>query len=306
MNRGAFILLVLCNFVWALNSFMGKTLIRSFHGVQVAWFRYVSGFAVYFLFAVVRVAFGKRKWSDYFLRPKSRRIALEIAVLGVGAFVFSPILQFVGLETAQAMENSILIATEPLITVALAWAILGEKMNRAQTTSMILAIVGVVFFTGLLGLGATGFSIGLIYLLLAQFGESGYSVFGKKLALVHEPKAILGSALALGACLLTVFTVAFDKIPSLGALGASEAGAIFWIGPLGSTLTYLIWTSISKKVTVASMAITLFVQPLVGSLAGYLLLGERLTVGQLFGAILIFISIAFLAVQETRRGNRQN
>jgi drug/metabolite transporter (DMT)-like permease len=286
---------------------MGKTLLHTFSGLQVAWIRYFGGFFAFGLFAFLSVLFGReKKWSDFFLFPKQSRTWFDLLALGVGPFVFSPILQFIGLESAQAMDNSILIATEPLITVILAWAVLGEKMTRDHFISMGGAIFGFFLFAGFFenwgeGVTKVTFSFGMVLLVLSQFGEAGFSVFSRKLVLVHSPTAVLGTALLIGATVLTFVVATFDSLPIGGNPTWIEVGAGAWLGPIGSTLTYFIWARIAQTVTVAPMVITLFVQPIVGAAVGYFLLGESLTASRAFGALLILAAIAYLSFREVRR-----
>jgi drug/metabolite transporter (DMT)-like permease len=304
MNRIALGLLILCNLTWALNPLMGKALLTTYSGVQVAWLRYMSGFLAFLAVAAIGVFVQKRKWSAFFLVPKDLRVARDVAILGIGPFVLAPILQFLGLETAQAMDNSILIATEPLITVTLAWLVLGESMKRVHLVSMILAMLGLLFFTGILSSGIGAMGIGMLLLLFAQVGEGAYSVFARKLVAHHHPLAVLGTALLIAAVLLTLITISTTGLPNGANLTRAHTGAIVWLGPIGSTATYFIWASVSKRVTVASMAITLFIQPLVGAFGGYFFLGESLTAERLGGAVLILFAIAYLSLEELRGENR--
>jgi drug/metabolite transporter (DMT)-like permease len=304
MDRLALGLLILCNLVWALNPLMGKALLEAYSGVQVAWLRYASGFLAFFVFALAGVIFRGRKWSRYFFVPKNLRSGVDIAILGIGPFVVAPIFQFVGLETSQAMDNSILIATEPLISVALAWVVLGERMNRDHATSMVLALLGFLFFAGVFSSGIGAMGIGMLFLLFAQIGEGAYSVFARKLVHDFEPLPVLGTALAIGAGILTLFVSLYGGLPGLARVDGGRAAALLWLGPLGSTATYFVWATVTKRVTVASMAITLFIQPMVGAFGGYFFLGEGLSAERFCGAVLILVAIAYLAFRELRRGNR--
>jgi drug/metabolite transporter (DMT)-like permease len=283
---------------------MGKALLTTYSGVQVAWLRYMSGFLAFFIVAVIGVVIQKRKWSAFFLVPRNLRVLRDVLILGIAPFVLAPILQFMGLETAQAMDNSILIATEPLITVALAWMVLGERMNRNHLVSMLLALLGFLFFTGMLSAGVSAMSVGMVLLLFAQIGEGAYSVFARKLVAHHHPLAVLGTALAIAAVLLTLITIFTAGLPNVAEQTRAQTGAVVWLGPIGSTATYFIWASVSKRVTVASMAITLFIQPLVGAFGGYFFLGETLSSERLGGAVLILAAIAYLSFRELRGENR--
>ncbi len=306
MKRSAFFLLIICNVIWAFNPLLGKALLRTFSGVQVAWLRYVIGFLAYLVVAIFGILLFQKKWSHFFLFPKERRTFVDLLILASSAFVISPILQFVGLESSQAIENSILIATEPLITVLLAWVILSERMARDHWIAMGIALVGFLFFSGILG-GALGlgtsllFSTGMLLLLGSQVGEGTFSVYSRKLTQIHSPVAILGSGMGIGAGLLTLYMLVFDRLPNVAAMDYAQGFSAMWLGALGSTVTYLIWTVISRTVTVPTMALTLFIQPVAGALIGYGLLGERLTVERQLGAGLILSGIGYLVYREVQK-----
>ena len=176
-------------------------------------------------------------------------------------------------------------------------------MNRDHWISMILALIGFLFFSGI-ALGSqpgVSLSVGILLMLCAQFGEGAYSVFSRKLVLKFPPTAVLGSALAIGALTLTAVVSFVGPLPAPWTFTSQQWGAALWLGPIGSTLAYLIWAVIAQTVTVPVMAITLFIQPICGALLGYFLLGERLTVERGFGAFLILVAIAFLSYREARR-----
>jgi drug/metabolite transporter (DMT)-like permease len=306
MSRNVLLLLIACNLIWSANPLMGKLLLQGgsgqgMNGIQVAWVRYFLAFLAFLVVAVAGVIFKGRRIRSFFILPTHFTTWMELAVVGMAPFVFAPILQFVGLESAQAMDNSFMVATEPLITILLAWGILGERMTRAQAIGMGLALVGFFFFSGAFGGAATrGFSIGILLLLLAQVGEAGYSVFGRKLVQRHSPIAVLGSALTIGAFVLTLFVFFFDHFPSPPPLDRSEAYlAALWLGPIGSTLAYFLWVKVSKSVAVPAMAMTLFIQSIAGAVLGYLFLDEFLTLKEAFGALLILLAVAYCAVGDS-------
>lgn len=311
MNRSALLMLILCNLVWAFNPLMGKVLLENYTGLQIAWIRYGGAFLAYLIVVSGIIVFGRRKtWRHYFLIPKNFRTWIDVLILAIGPFVLAPVLQFVGLETSQAMDNSILIATEPLITVLLAWLVLGERMSQRHVVAMGLTLFGFFFFSGLMG-GVMGevihasFSRGMLFLLLGLFGESVYSVFGRKLVQDHSPESVIGTALAIGALILSGIVSVSVHFPNLFLATPRQLGAVIWLGPIGSTLTYLLWAIISRNVTVASMSITLFIQPLFGSAVGFFFLGENLTPTRFFGALLILFGIAGLLYWEVQQELRR-
>jgi drug/metabolite transporter (DMT)-like permease len=76
--------------------------------------------------------------------------------------------------------------------------------------------------------------------------------------------------------------------------------ALLWLGPLGSTLTYLYWLLAIERVNVSSAALTLFIQPIAGSFLGILALDEGFTMTKGIGASLILAAVGMLTPS---RGN---
>jgi chloramphenicol-sensitive protein RarD len=304
MDRIAFLLLVLCNLAWSVNGLAGKSLLEAFSGIQVGWMRYAGAFSAFLLYAASGVLFRRRRWTDYFLIPRRAEVARDLAILGVGPFALSPVFQFIGLKTVQAMDYSILIAVEPLVTVWMAWIVLGERMKRIHFVAMGIALFGFLLFSGIFRTGISGFPFGMLFLLGALVAECAHSVFGKKLVAEFEPRRFLGSALGIGAVLLTVFTAATDGIPDLTRIQTrGQWASALWIGPIASTCTYIVWSAVSKRVAVATMSITLFIQPVAGAALGYLFRDEGLDLERAVGAFLILAAIASLSLQELRSGN---
>jgi probable blue pigment (indigoidine) exporter len=85
--------------------------------------------------------------------------------------------------------------------------------------------------------------------------------------------------------------------PDPRALSARAWCGVLWTGPLGTAVCYLFWIRALREATVTAVAVTLFVQPLMGALWGALFLGEWLSFRQLLGAGLILAAVAAQAIR---------
>src|SRR4051812_42701147 len=114
--------LIACNFVWSTHAALGKVLLRDFTPLQSAWLRYTSAALAFWLMALL------------FRLPLPRRVGgrvwLNLALAGLLSFCAGPVLQFSGLKISRALDNALIIAIEPLITVLMAWVLLGERITR--------------------------------------------------------------------------------------------------------------------------------------------------------------------------------
>src|SRR4051812_43421102 len=107
---------------------MGKWLLEQFSPIQVAGLRYISALLAYGIFTGV-VSWIRFRKADQFLNssdlffaaPNSWNHRILLFILGFMAFCFSPLIQNLGLAQSMASENALIVAIEPVVTVALAW-----------------------------------------------------------------------------------------------------------------------------------------------------------------------------------------
>jgi drug/metabolite transporter (DMT)-like permease len=299
--------LIACNVIWAMNPALGKVLIQEIGPAGAAWIRYFGALAAYLLVAVLYPLFlGKKgRWAGtIFLKTSAFKDFGTIFLIGCSTFFFSPLTQMLGLSHSTALNNSLLVALEPVFTVLFSWLLLKERLTRVQVGAFLVAFMGFVLLSRMLSEELSfGASVGDLALAISTAGEGLYAVLAKKLLDRHRPSAVFGTALALGVLLLTAVVFSFTGIPALGHLSFRGLFAAFWIGPIGTTATYFFWLWVLQKgVAIGDMALTLFVQPVVGALLGYFVLKESMTVFQAFGGALILLAVV---AQEYRWGSRR-
>lgn len=292
--------LVLCNVVWALNPVMGKALLIDYAPLQAAWLRYASAFLTVLLFTAPQWI---RRANWHPAAARFRATWPFVALMGVTTFFLSPFFQFQGLHRSTATANALIIALEPLTCALLAWVILREAIKRWQWLGFLLATAGFCLLSRIsplslqAGLGEQ--SIGNLFILLAVPAEAMHSILSRKLLPRISPLEIFGYALPIGFLILSAVVIGSVGLPAVPSDWRTW-GAVLWIGPLGTALTYVFWSKALRTTPVATAALTLFVQPLFGALSGALFLGERLDLWQSFGALLI-VSVLLLEVFQSRR-----
>ncbi|MEK6580660.1 MAG: DMT family transporter [Bdellovibrionota bacterium] len=302
--------LILCNMVWALNPVMGKWVLLDFSPPQGAWLRYFLALLGYGALVPILRKSREFKGHKFYFNPKSGTERALIWTLAFMTFCYSPLTQMVGLASSHATENSLIIAMEPLMTVALAWIFLGERLGLKMVLIFSLALSGFGFLSDLLpwkgGLAFEGHIRGNVILLLSLLGEASYSVLSRKLMRKHEATEIFGSALLLGVVLLTFSvlflqgTAIFHPAFFISTLTFKSLFGLIWLGPIGTTLSYLYWMVALKSNQIAGLALTLFIQPVLGAFFGRMFLGEKLELRQGFGAGLILAAVVIFIWAEIR------
>lgn len=312
MSLRVLIGLIACNLVWSAHPAMGKLVLADYSPAIGAWLRYSGAFLAYVLAWVFLRARPAWRAREFFCLPPRAPDRILVVLLGFMTFCFSPLMTMTGLANSRATDNALIVAMEPLMAVALAWIFLKERLGLLNGISFAVALAGFGLLSaghGEMGEAAGDGAIPLFWanllLLVSLVGEATFSVAGRKLIFEHAPVSIFGTALAVGVAFLTLATPYFAEGLSGAFAGASWKSflALLWLGPLGTTAAYLFWILALSEAPVASVALTLFIQPVFGALWGNIFLGERLGGIQISGAILI-LGAVFLQTYGTARCQR--
>ncbi len=221
------------------------------------------------------------------------------ALLGLGGWVTVTIVaQFLGTELTNASQGSLLTMLTPVFVVVLGATLLGERVTAAKAVGVALAAVGAaVVAAGQYGLGdlAVGNAAGVALLLVASFAWAGYTVWG--LSVVRRYSALTAA---------TYSTVA--ATPMLGVLAAAELWylgrgfasiplsppsllAIAYLGFASTAAAWYLWYKGLEFVPAGTVAVFYFLQPVVGTALGALLLGEQVGTEFVVGSLLIGVSV---------------
>ena len=262
---------------------------------HTALLRNGSALVFFVAFFIIVRGTGKLKHIQFFARPSTVKDGWMFFFFGALSFAGAPLLQAFGLNFSQATDNALIVALEPLLTVLVAWIFLKERLHRSQVISFLIAMTGFSFLSRITWQSIISLDphlIGNLFILLSLCGEAAFSSFTRKLLPRFPPTAIFGTGLAIG--LVFIFTITLLRVGPIPLENFTTRSflAVLWMGPLGTTTAYLVWTIIlSRTVPIAAMALTLFLQPVLGSIWGYLFLNETLETVQLLGAALILVAI---------------
>ncbi|MFB6183206.1 MAG: DMT family transporter [Haloarculaceae archaeon] len=289
---------VLAASLWGGMYVVSKWGFSSIPPVTLAFLRVVLGAVG--LFAVVRLTRPKRSFS----RAEWRRFGV-LAVLV--ALTLVP--QFVGTDLTTASQGALLTVLTPVFTFAFGVGV-GESVTARKVAGMTVAALGtVVVVAGTYDLATVdgGSLVGVGLLLVASAAWAGFTVVGKPLVRRYSAleAATYGTVLAIpvvGVLVPVEFALSPATLASV-RVTLPVVGAVLYLG-LGSTaLAWYAWYKGMETVGASTIAVFFFAQPVVGTLASALVLGEAVTTGFLVGGV---VMLAGVYLVSTGRGDDSN
>jgi drug/metabolite transporter (DMT)-like permease len=224
-----------------------------------------------------------------------------LPMFGVGIIGFSISIgfQFYGTHAAGAALGSLVTASSPILIAVLGAVLLKEHVPIRRWLAIGLAFVGVIVIVGTPAPGKET-TLGVALLLVAAVSWSLYTIGSTSLLTRYSALTVVTLACTVGAITSLPFaTLAFLDARHPLPLDAAGWGEVLYISVIGMALAFFLWVWGFKHVSASRGGVLLLFQPLVGIILGTLLLGERISIGTLLGAVFVCIGVT-LAVLEPK------
>jgi drug/metabolite transporter (DMT)-like permease len=279
------LLVVLLAFAWGLNWIAAAVALREIS----PWSLRVVGSTIGTITLFAAVIFTGHKLKI----PRGE--ALHVIVAGffnVAAFqVASGFAQLSG-ATSRAI---IITYSMPIWTVMLSVLVLGERLDRIRILAFTLCVVGLT--TLLYPLLVGGFPFFVVYSLACALSWCIATVYVKWAKLKIEPLANAAWQLLFGLLFIAAGSFVFEGYPNLWPVTIDTILAVLFVGLFGVGLAHFLWWSIVGRLPAITASLGSLIVPVVGVSASALYLGERLTVPDIIGFVMIFSAAALVLLQ---------
>lgn len=252
-------------------------------------------------FVIAAVALGWLNWRQKspLLPRRDRGLLFQIGAIG---YFLSISAQFVGTKLSSAHMGAVITTLSPLFLSLFAILLLKEAMSFKQKLAMGLACVGVLIVMGLPDESYAGQTqwLGNLALLLAAVFWGYYSVLARKASRRHTSLQIT----TWGIWVATVLTLPFTLLerqqwsPEV-MLTWPIILSVLYLGVVSTAVAAFCWNKGLSLMSAHQVGLFFFLQPVVGSLLGWLLLGEALTLSFFWGSALIIAGVYLVLRAET-------
>ncbi len=178
-------------------------------------------------------------------------------------------------------------AVQPLIAAAVAAVVIGERFTIRIAVAGGTGVAGVALLV--LGPDAALDPIGVAAALGGAVSMAVGVVLTKHWGRPVDLVTFTGWQLTAGGLLLAPLAVAVEGLPP--SLSTTNVVGMVWLAVIGTGLAYVNWFRGVARLPVAAAGFLGLLSPLVATLAGWAVLGQRLTPVQLVGVLLVVAAV---------------
>jgi drug/metabolite transporter (DMT)-like permease len=280
---------------WGCGFFFGKIALEEMNFAHMVLYRFLFAIVVLLpLLVTHRPGLNRREWG----------------LLAVASFLGVPLqflIQFYALSITTVSHAALMVGTMPVILAVGAAVFAHERMDRVGW----MALVGSTCGAGLIALGGgshakggatlTGDLLVVVSLLIALF----WILINKELVGRHSHVVVTAYGLLIGTAMLMVWVPVQYGMPPVAGVSVKAWLALAGSGVLCTATTTLLWNWGMTQVPASQAGVLLNMEPLIGSLLGVLVLGERLGPSAWVGGGLILGSAITLTTRSKTRVREQ-
>ncbi|WP_144559628.1 DMT family transporter [Shouchella miscanthi] len=273
--------LILASSIWGGMYVVVKILVAVIPPLELVWMRYLIALVALVIIGLVT----KQKW-----KIKRTHVGLIVAIALVG-YVVSIVAQETGTMLSTAQMGAIITATTPAFMVLFASIILKERLTFKKAISVSLATLGVIIIVGIDSLNVSS-TLGGISLVIAAITWALMSVLIKRLPSDYSQIVVTTYATLIAFVVLTPFVL--TTLPQLDYTQLTNPtiwGGLIYLGVISTSLAFLLWNRGLQMLNASSGGVFFFFQPVVGTLLGWLVLGETISMSFWIGSFLILLGV---------------
>lgn len=257
---------------------------------QMTWFRYLPFLVLFGLWLPVarRSRFRQVRGADW---PRFA-VAGALGVIGYHFPLNWGLAVSEGGVAVSAGTGAILVATTPLWTLLFAVVAGQERFDARRAAGSLVAFAGVAIIVFLAPVGGARLTVAAkaLVVLLAPLCWGAYSLVAKPLIGRYGGLFVTGLTFCLGTLMLLPLGIRYGAAPLVGFTPALWAWLLF-LSLLSTVGGYAVWNHALKHRQATEVTVYIYLVPVVATLAGWLVVGEAVTLWFLLGAALVLVGV---------------
>lgn len=272
---------------WGASFIATKVAVRTLHPVEVVWARTLLGLAV--MWWMLKLRGVELRWRGVPVPA--------LVLLGFLSVFVQQVVQAYAMKFSMASTATWIIGMSSVFIALLGYLFLGERLRAIQALGIGLSFFGVALVMGrgypgsLLGFG---FSRGDLVMLLTSLNWAVFSVLSRSFLSSRGLDGLLAIfyVMAFGFLFESAALPLFARWDLLARLSEPRvASSILFLGVCCTGLAYAFWYDGLGALSAYRVGVFMYLQPLVGTVLSYRLLGERMSPWSLLGGAMILLGV---------------
>lgn len=219
------------------------------------------------------------------------------SVIGMGV---NTVLWQLGLSHSSATNASLIVNVSPVIALLVAVMLGQEKLEGRRVLGMLVALSGVILIINPISLDLSSETLlGNLLILGAASTWAIFNVVSVRLLIHYSPLRVTTYAMGIGALFMIVFSPIGVK-----SWDMSQVDLLAWLGiafsvVFAAIIAQTIWAKTIQQIGASATMVYAYINPLLVVVFAAILLSERLSAIQAFGAVFILIGLT-LTIRKRR------
>jgi len=227
----------------------------------------------------------------------SLKTILRCALIGL-IIAVSHGFSVIGIEKSFAVDAALLYALEPIVAIVFARLILKEKMDFVRIVALIMALTGFVILSNInsFNLLSNMTFVGNFLMLIGICADGLFSPVSKPVLENYPARVILMIIIFFATLFISPF-VAMTPVKQT-VFSWQAIVSVLYLSVICTAIGWTAWLHYLRKLPVSVMAISVFIQPIVGPFFSYFTLGEQISARIWFGGVIILSAVLLVTLKR--------
>jgi drug/metabolite transporter (DMT)-like permease len=162
-----------------------------------------------------------------------------------------------------------------------------EKLHMRRVAGVVTGLIGVVILHGQALGFQSGEGIGILLCLTAAFAYGLSALYARRKLSDSPPLATATFQMLASSLMMIVIAAVFERPWQLSMPGLTTWLAILGLAALSTALAYIVFFQILRRSGSTNVMLVTLLIPVTAILLGYLVLGERVSLHEIIGALVI-------------------
>ncbi len=282
-------------FLWSFNVIYSKILAPNFTPYEISFIRWIIPTFIFVPFHLRNII----KYQAELIA--SFNILLFSTLTGICAL--NVFIYYAG-HTSSAVDMALIGSVGPIFLLIISAIFLHTKINIFHVVGIICALFGVVTVIvdgNFKSLANFPFTVGDVLMVFSALSFAIYALLQKQLPKEIPSEASLSVMIVMAALIFLPFAAYDYSIKEIHYITRREIFIFLALGVFNSGVAYLFWNKAISLIGSIKTGMVYYALPLFSAIEAYFILGEKIYLNQIYGAIFVIIGIAISSHQPKEK-----